>query len=98
MRHVGACGICCDVCKLHKQLACICSSGVDEIAKEKVRARWGGRGILCLVLDCAVKRGVAYCMRDCEKFPCEKYFGWLFPYGKSYLEMHIKRKTRQEKK
>lgn len=70
----------------------LCSSGVEEIAKDKVRTRWGGKGTLCLVLDCAVKRDVAYCMRDCEEFSCEKYFEWLFPYGKAYLEMHISRK------
>lgn len=70
-----------------------------EIAKEKVETRWGGKGVLCLVLGCAVKRGVAYCMRDCEEFPCEKYFEWCFPYGKDYLEMHINRaKDKQSKK
>jgi len=44
-----------------------------------------------------LKRGVAYFTRDCKEFPCEKYFEWLFPYGEAYLEMHIKRKTQQEK-
>ena len=68
-----------------------------RMATEKVRTRWRDKGILCLVLDCAVKRGVAYCMRDCEEFPCEKHFEWLFPYGEAYLEMHIKGKTEQEK-
>lgn len=97
MKHVGACGICCDVCELHKKLGCVCSSGIEEIAKLKVRTHWGGKGILCLVLNCTIQRGVAYCMRDCEEFPCEKYFEWLFPYGEAYLEMHIKRKTQQEK-
>lgn len=99
LKNVAACGICCDICGLHEKLGCVCSSGAEEIAKEKVETRWGGKGVLCLVLGCAVKRGVAYCMRDCEEFPCEKYFEWCFPYGKDYLEMHINRaKDKQSKK
>jgi hypothetical protein len=98
LEHVAACGICCDVCELHEKLGCVCSSGVEDIAKEKVKTRWGGKGVLCLVLDCAVKQGVAYCMRDCDEFPCKKYFEWFFPYGKGYLEMHISRKIQQKEK
>lgn len=81
--HVAACGICCDVCGLNKKLGCVCSSGVEEAAKEKVATRWGGKGVLCLVLDCAVKRGVAYCMRDCEEFPCDKYSSGVSPIAKT---------------
>jgi len=92
MKHAAACGICCDVYGLHKTLGYVCSSGTEDIAKEKVNTRWGGKGVLRLVLDCAVKRGVAYCMRDCSDFPCEKYFEWRFPYGKDYLNMHIERR------
>jgi len=98
LKHVAACGICCDVCELHEKLGCVCGSGVEEIAQEKVRTRWGGKGVLCLVLDCAVKRGVAYCMRDCEKFPCDKHFEWCFPYGRDYLEMHISRRPKGKEK
>jgi hypothetical protein len=100
MGHIAACGICCDVCGLHKTLSCVCSSGTETLAKEKVNSKWDGKGTLCLVLDCAVKRGVAYCMRDCSDFPCGKYFEWCFPYGKEYLEMHIKRRetSKKEKK
>lgn len=97
MKHVAACGICCDVCELNKTLGCVCSSGTEQIAKKKVNTQWGGKGTLCLVLDCAVKRGVAFCMRDCEEFPCQKYFEWSFPYGKDYLKMHIERKSQQQK-
>jgi hypothetical protein len=35
-------------------------------------------------------------MRDCKEFPCKKYFEWLFPYGKDYLEMHIKRRAKEK--
>jgi hypothetical protein len=42
--HVAACGICCDVCGLNKKLGCVCSSGVEEVAEEKVATRWGGKG------------------------------------------------------
>jgi hypothetical protein len=96
LEQVAACGICCDVCGLNEKLGCVCSSGTEEIAKEKVSTKWGGKGVLCLVLDCAVKRGVAYCMRDCNEFPCQKYYEWQFPYGKDYLEMH-KQRIKQEK-
>lgn len=90
MKHIGACGICCDVCGLNRKLGCVCSSGVEEIAKEKVDNRWGSKGVLCLVLDCAVRRGIAFCMRDFESYPCEKHYEWCFPYGREYLEMHKK--------
>jgi len=66
MKHAGACGVCCDVCELHKKLGCVCSSGIEEIAKEKVRTHGGGGEILCLVLDCTVKRGIACCRGDCK--------------------------------
>ncbi|MCK4481818.1 hypothetical protein KAU55_01225 [Candidatus Bathyarchaeota archaeon] len=98
MKHVAACGICCDVCELHEALGCVCSSGIERIAKEKVATLWDGKGVLCLVLNCAVKRGIAYCMRDCEEFPCKKYFERSFPYGKNYLEMHMERKPHRKKK
>ena len=98
MEHVAACGICCDACGLHKKLGCVCSSGIEETAMEKVSTRWGGKGTLCLALDCAVKRGVAYCMRDCEEFPCKNYFEWYFPYGKDYLQMHIDRSKNMRKR
>jgi hypothetical protein len=95
---VGACGICCDICGLNKKFGCVCSSGTEKIAKGKVNTRWGGKGVLCLVLDCAVKHGVAYCMRDCAEFPCKKYFEWYFPYGKDYLKMHQQRSKHEKEK
>jgi len=80
------------------KFGCVCSSGTEEKAKEKVNTCWGGKGVLCLVLDCAVKRGVAYCMRDCAEFPCKKYFEWCFPYGKDYLKMHQQRSKHEKEK
>jgi len=53
------------------------------MAKEKVSTKWGGQG-------------VAYCMRDCNEFPCQKYYEWQCPYGKDYLEMH-KQRSKQQK-
>lgn len=98
MEHVVACGICCDVCELNEKLGCVCSSGVEDVAKQKVATRWAGRGLLCLVLDCAVRRGITYCTLDCDEFLCEKYFEWCLPYGKDYLEMHVNRKKDQQGK
>ena len=97
MEHVAACGICCDACGLHKKRGCVCSSGIEETATGKSVNAMGRKGTLCLVLDCAVKRGVAYCMRDCEEFPCKNYFEWCFPYGKDYLQMHIDRSKNMRK-
>ena len=92
---VGACGICCSTCKLHYTLDCKCSAGTEKVAKNKVKTDWGGRGVLCLVCKCAVKKQVAYCPKDCDKFPCDKYRDWHFPYGESYLKMHEKRRKTQ---
>jgi hypothetical protein len=48
------------------------------------------------VLECAVKQGTANSLRDCDEFPCDKYFEWLFPYGKDYLEMQTNRRKQQQ--
>ncbi|MEA2020442.1 MAG: hypothetical protein U9M98_01860 [Patescibacteria group bacterium] len=93
---VGACGICCSACELHEKLGCFCSSGTEKRAKEKVESNWNGKGVLCLVCKCAVERGVSYCPRDCEDFPCEKFREWDFPYGEAYLDMHKRRREEAE--
>ncbi len=88
MVFVGACGVCCSACRLHKTLNCKCSAGAEEIAKNKVKTNWNGRGVLCSVCKCAVEKKVAYCTRDCDKFKA-----WHFPYGEAYLKMHERRKN-----
>jgi len=89
---VGACGICCSVCRLHELYGCCCSAGTEKKAKEKVKTQWHGRGILCLVLECAVKKEIEYCPLYCDRFPCKLYSQCFFPYGKAYLEMQKRRR------
>ncbi len=89
---IGTCGVCCSACRFFYTLGCKCSAGTEEAARRKVRTNWDGRGVLCLVCKCAVEKGVAYCPKDCDKFPCDKYREWHFPYGESYLKMHERRK------
>jgi len=37
--------------ELGKKLSCICSSGVEEVARDKVATSWEGKGTLCKALD-----------------------------------------------
>lgn len=89
---VGACGICCSTCRFCYTLGCECSAGTQKVAKQKVKTNWDGRGVLCLACKCAVEKGIAYCPRDCNKFPCDKFRAWHFPYGEAYLKMYERRK------
>lgn len=90
---VGACGICCDVCGLEKKGICPgCVAGDDPKAEEKVKFL-KSVGALCPVLDCAVKKKVSFCSKDCDEFPC-KIFEGEFPYSKTYLEMYKSRMQR----
>lgn len=66
---VGACGVCCTTCRFHYTLGCECSAGTEEVAKQKVKTNWNGRGILCLVCKCAVEKGIAYVLETVKNFP-----------------------------
>ena len=101
---VAACGISCDVCGLYLKGICgACASGVDEKAKMKLDAQAKAGKSHCPMLECAVRRGVPYCLKDCEEFPCTKFETGLelrlgpgpFPYSNSFLTTF---KTRMSKK
>ena len=87
---VGACGICCDTCGLKTKGICQgCVAGNDRAAAKKVEFL-KSINALCLVFDCAVKKKIAFCSRDCSDFPC-KIFEGEFPYSKTYLAMYKNR-------
>jgi len=84
---VGVCGICCDTCGLKTKGICQgCVAGDSPEAVKKVEFL---RSInaLCPVLDCAVKKKIAFCSRDCKEFPCQIFEG-EYPYSKAYLGMY----------
>lgn len=90
---IGACGIACEVCGLYDQDICEgCGSGTEEHSKERVEML-RKIGVLCPVLECAVKNDIVYCSKDCKEFPCSKYKKDPFPYGHVYLEMYESRKS-----
>jgi len=89
---IGACGIACEVCGLYTSGICEgCDAGTAKSTKERVE-RLKKLGVLCPILECAMKKGVSYCSRDCKDFPCAKYKEDPFPYSNSYLRMYESRK------
>ncbi|RJS83949.1 hypothetical protein CW706_05130, partial [Candidatus Bathyarchaeota archaeon] len=71
MMQIGACGICCDVCVLKVKGICLgCAAGNTEYARKLVEFL-KKEDVSCPVLECAVKNNIAFCSRDCEKFPCK---------------------------
>ena len=91
---VGVCGICCDTCGLKTKSICQgCVAGDDPKAVKKVEFL-KSINALCPVLDCAVKKKIAFCSRDCREFPCQ-IFEEEYPYSKAYLGMY---KSRMQQK
>jgi len=90
---VAACGICCSTCRFFKE-NCQCYTGTDKKEVErKLSTQKKNLGQVCPILECAFKKKIAYCSRDCDKFPCEQYKGrWgCYPYSQGFLEMVKKR-------
>lgn len=90
----GACGIDCTVCLLHVRGVCsTCGSGTSMAGRQKLEAqkRLFNKG--CAVLQCAVDRKVAYCMRDCQEFPCDAFSQPSYPYGQGFLQMQARRRA-----
>jgi len=85
---VGACGVACEICKAYLNKKCPiggCTSGKE--ASEKLEIQRKVLGFTCPVLDCANKSGIDYCMKSCEKFPCEIYYKFEIPYSKRFLDI-----------
>jgi hypothetical protein len=93
--HVAACGICCGVCGLYQKGICLpCGSGLkkdEETVKKKMEEQMRNLGYVCSKLQCVVKKGTGYCMRDCPEFPREYYEERPFPYSEGFLKMYMSR-------
>jgi hypothetical protein len=88
----GACGINCDVCKLRLLGTCSsCGSGKSLEAKRKLEAQKKVFGGNCRILACASLNRIAYCMRDCDSFPCENYTQEDYPFSRGFLTMQARR-------
>jgi len=93
----GACGINCDVCRLNTDGICSsCGSGTSPAGQRKLAAQEKLLGAPCAILACAIFNQVAYCMRDCDAFPCENFGAGAYPFSRGYLDMQKRR--RSEKK
>ena len=88
----GTCGINCDVCKLRLLGTCSsCGSGKSPEAKRKLEAQKRIFGGNCTILACASLNRIAYCMRDCDSFPCENFTGEDYPFSRGFLTMQSRR-------
>jgi hypothetical protein len=88
---VGACGIACEVCGYFVRGMCEgCVAGNDEGAANKLEMQKSKLGFTCPVLECAFKKKIGYCLKDCDKFPCETLYKG-FPYSKGFLDIFKKK-------
>lgn len=89
----AACGINCDVCRLHVKGVCsVCGPGTSPEAVRKIRAQEKILGRPCPILACAQMNQVAYCLRDCGSFPCENFSQGPYPFSQSFLQMQERRR------
>lgn len=72
----SACGLACEVCGFQEKGLCPtngCVPGTDPRATEKLEKFTAAMGEPCLVLTCAIKKGVDHCTR-CDEFPCDVHY------------------------
>ena len=73
----AACGLACEICGFPEKGMCLtdggCVAGTDPRAPEKAEKFKAAMGHPCLILECAIKNKVDYCLR-CDKFPCEVHY------------------------
>lgn len=73
----AACGLACEICGFPEKGICLtdgsCVAGTDPKAPEKAEKFKAAMGHPCLILECAIKNKVDYCLR-CDKFPCEVHY------------------------
>ena len=87
----GACGINCLTCGLATSGRCSpCGAGAGRQAAKKLGAQLELIGGFCPVLKCASDRGVAFCLRDCELFPCDNFKN--YPFSEGFLGMQKRRR------
>lgn len=88
----SACGIQCDVCRLHVLGSCsTCGSGRSLEGRKKAAAQIKILGAPCPILACALEREIEYCLRDCEDFPCGHFRGGPYPFSQGFLTMQERR-------
>jgi hypothetical protein len=89
----GACGICCDVCKLHVLGLCsTCGPGTSDTGIRKREGQERLLGAPCPILACAGVNGIEHCLRDCGQFPCENFTSGPYPFSRGFLEMQGRRR------
>lgn len=89
----GACGIDCGVCGLRVEGKCsTCGPGTSEEASRKVAAQARLLGSPCPILECARRRKLGHCMRDCSEFPCSLFHKGPYPYSSAFLVMQERRR------
>ena len=90
----GACGINCDTCRLNIIGACsTCGAGTSPAAAQKIAAQERLLGAACAILACARANRLAFCMRDCDMFPCENFHNGPYPFSQGYLAMQQRRRA-----
>ena len=88
----GACGICCDVCKLNLVGTCSsCGPGTSVEGRSKLAAQQRLLGSTCPILACADLNRIEYCMRDCNQFPCDNFRAGPYPFSQGFLNMQARR-------
>jgi hypothetical protein len=94
----AACGINCGVCRLHvKGLCSVCGAGTSLEAARKIQAQERIIGQPCPILACAQMNQIAYCLRDCNAFPCENFSQGPYPFSQSFLQMQERRRQDHSK-
>ncbi len=89
----GACGINCLTCRLATGGRCSpCGPGTGSQAARKLAVQLERLGGFCPILKCAVERKVAFCLRDCDDFPCGNFRGGPYPYSEGFLDMQQRRR------
>ncbi len=89
----GACGINCTTCRLHVLGVCsTCGAGNSNEGREKLAAQHRLFGFGCPILSCAVGRGIGYCLRDCDDFPCDVLMDSEYPFSAAFLMMQSRRR------
>lgn len=93
MEGTGACGVNCYTCKLFVEGKCSpCGSGLSEQANRKLSAQLRLMGGVCPILNCAKERGVEFCLRDCDRFPCTHFKSGPYPFSEGFLQMQNRRR------
>ena len=72
----STCGLACEICGFLEKGLCPldrCCPGTDPKAPEKLEKFEHAWGHPCLILECAINKGVDHCFR-CNEFPCEIHY------------------------